>query len=183
MTCPRLSTRTAIIRLWLALLAVVLCGIGLNTPHVQAQDLAPAVAPECTVTVNATASCVNGYVVLTWSAQADALARVTVSYAGLNSGPYDLAVPTFKVEGSLHTDFGSSLATVATFKSEYWSGSRWVNLTPQTKSLDAISCNTPTAVSLRTFTAANGGHSFPTLLVPGVGMVALAAVVARRPRK
>jgi hypothetical protein len=135
-----------------------------------------------TITVNATASCVDGHVVLTWSAQADALARVTVSYMGLNSGPYDLA-PTFKVEGRLHTVVGSASATVATFASQYWSGNRWVNMTTQTKSLDAISCNTPTAVRLSTFTAANGGRSLPTLLVPGVGMVALAAVLARRPRK
>jgi hypothetical protein len=155
MMFPRFSTRTAIIRLWLALLAVALCGIGLRAPYVQAQDLAPAVAPECTVTVNATASCVDGHVVLTWRAQADALARVTVSYMGLNSGPYDLA-PTFKVEGRLHTVVGSAPATVATFTSQYWSGSRWVNMTTQTKSLDAISCNTPTAVRLSTFTATSG---------------------------
>jgi hypothetical protein len=46
-------------------------------------------------------------------------------------------------------------------------------------------CNTPTAVSLRTFTAGtNGGRSFPALPVFGVGMIALGAVVmVRRPRK
>jgi len=183
MTFPRLSTHTAITRLWLAWLAVALCGIGLRAPHVQAQDLAPAVAPECTVTMNATASCVDGYVVLTWRAQADAFARVTVSYMGLNLGPHELADPTVTFEGSLHTNSGSA-ATTAIFTSEYWSGSRWVTLATQTKSVAPLSCNTPTAVSLRTFTAgANGGHSFPTLLVPGVGIIALAAVVTRRPHK
>jgi hypothetical protein len=160
MTCSRLSTRTAIIRFWLVLLAVALFGIGLRAPHVQAQDLAPTVAPpEYTVTVNAAASCVDGYVVLTWSAQA--AARVTVSYMGLNSGPYDLAAPTFKVEGSLHTDLTSAPATVVTFASEYWSGSHWVTLAPQTKNVAPLSCNAPTAVSLRTFTATSGtGFAF-----------------------
>ena len=156
MAFSRFSTRTAIIRLWLALLAVVLCGIGLRAPHVQAQDLAPAVASECSVAVDATASCLDGYVVLTWCAQSDTAARVTVSYTGLNAGPYDLVAPTFNVEGSLHTDFTSVPAAVATFTSQYWSGSRWVTLETQTKSLEAISCSAPTAVRLSTFTATSG---------------------------
>ncbi len=158
MTCSRLITRTAMARLWLAWLAIALCGIGLSTPHVQAQDLAPAVAPpRYIVTVNAMASCVDGYVVLTWSAKADTVARVTVSYMGLNSGPWDLAVSPFTVEGTLYTDSGSTSATTVTFKSEYWSGSYWVALPTQTESLEAIGCNnTPSAVHLNTFTATSG---------------------------
>ena len=158
MTFPRFSTRTAIIRLWLALLAVALCGIGLGAPLVQAQDVVPTVAPpEHTVTVNAAASCVDGYVVLTWSAQAAADARVIVSYVGLISGPWDLTSPTFTVKGTLHTDSRSASAMTTVFTSEYWSGSGWVPLPTQIESLEAIGCNNiPTAVHLNTFTATSG---------------------------
>ena len=185
MTYPRLINRTAIIRLGLVWLSVILCGLGVSARHVQAQALTPAGAPEATVTVNATASCSDGRVVMTWSAQADTVARVTVSYMGLNSGPYDLVAPTFKAEGSLNTDFGEAPATGVAFTSQYWSAGGWVNLATQTKSLEAIGCrNIPTAVHLRTFTAgANGGHGLPVLPVLGMGMVVLAVVVARRPRK
>jgi hypothetical protein len=156
MTSPRLTTHIAIFRLCLVWLAVALCLVGLSAPHVQAEALTPAVSSECTATMSATASCMDGHVIMTWCAQSDTVARVTVSFMGLNSGPYDLAAPTFKVDGMLNTDFGSVPATQATFMSQYWSGGDWVTLATQTKSLEAISCNAPTAVHLSSFTATSG---------------------------
>ena len=159
----RLTTRTAIICLGLACLAIVLCGIGSAAPRAQAQDLAPAAAPDCTINVTATASCVNGVVVLNWTADSinHEIAKVKVSYMSLSDGPYELNSSNgYKGSWNLATGASSEPAGTATFTMQYKSGYSWYNLPNQTKSVAALSCNTPTAVNLRTFTASSWtGHA------------------------
>ena len=158
MTHLRLATRTAITCFGLACLAIVLCGIGLNAPRAQAQDLGPAAAPDCTINVAATPSCVSGLVVLNWTADSinHETAKVTVSYMSLSDGPYELNSSNgYKGSWNLATGAGSVPAETATFTLKYKSGGYWHNLPNQTTPVAAISCNTPTAVDLRTFTAAS----------------------------
>ena len=142
--------------LGLACLAIILCGIGLNTPRAQAQDLGPAAAPDCTLTVTVTASCVAGHVVLNWTAKTDVTSKLTVSYMGATAGPTDLkSSNSYYASGSLDTGVGSEPAGVATFTLYYNSGSSHLTKTP---SVAALRCNAPTAVNLRTFTAASGAE-------------------------
>jgi hypothetical protein len=152
----RRTAHIGMVHLRYAWLALALCGISLSTPRIQAQELTPTVAPEHAVAVEATATCVDGHVVMIWSAWADTVARVTVTYMGLNSGPYDMAAPSAKVGGELHTVFDSVPDSTVTFASQYWSVSHWETLAPQTKGLGAIRCNVPVAVHLSTFSAASG---------------------------
>jgi len=152
----RRTVYVAIVRLWYVWLALALCGINASVPHAQAQELAPAVAPEHIVAVEAAATCTEGHVVMSWSANADTVARVTVTYMGLNSGPYDMVAPTFQVGGYLHTAFNAVPDTSVTFASQYWSDGYWETLAPQTKNLGGINCNKPVAVHLSTFAAASG---------------------------
>ena len=162
MTHLRLATRTAITCFGLACLAIVLCGIGLNAPRAQAQDLGPAAAPDCTINVTATASCVSGLVVLNWTADSinHETAKVSVSYMSLSDGPYELNSSNgYKGSWNLATGASSEPAGTATFTLQYKSGYTWHNLPNQTKSVAALSCNTPTAVDLQTFTASSGAWS------------------------